>query len=134
IMDIVIDIQGFCDVEDNFIPKEVAVLAINAMITGHWIMRPPYPFGELPERELWTEPISVWAAMDRANQNATFNYLVIPPSRHRPIRAHHFPRQTRLGYAHLTPEVEWRGFVLTAHSCPLTTNVPGLRTPERDNA
>ncbi|KYN29422.1 hypothetical protein ALC57_01134, partial [Trachymyrmex cornetzi] len=31
----------------------------------------------IPAKELWTEPISVWAAMDRANQNATFNYLVI---------------------------------------------------------
>ncbi|KYN13605.1 hypothetical protein ALC57_14203 [Trachymyrmex cornetzi] len=49
-MDIVIDIQGFRDVEDNFIPKEVAVLAINATITWHWIMRPPFPFGKLPER------------------------------------------------------------------------------------
>ncbi|KYN14629.1 hypothetical protein ALC57_13158 [Trachymyrmex cornetzi] len=49
-MDIAIDVQSFRDVEDNFIPKEVVVLAINAMITGHWIMRPPYPFGELPER------------------------------------------------------------------------------------
>ncbi|KYN17798.1 hypothetical protein ALC57_09902, partial [Trachymyrmex cornetzi] len=49
-IDIVIDIQGFRDVEDNFIPKEVAVLAINATITEHWIMRPPYPFGELPKR------------------------------------------------------------------------------------
>ncbi|KYN27441.1 hypothetical protein ALC57_03150, partial [Trachymyrmex cornetzi] len=97
----------FRDVEENFIPKEVTVLAINATITGHWIMRPSYPFGELPERArrennwltrnyhgiewfygdvnatyvtihlLWTEPISMWAAMDRANQNATFNYLDI---------------------------------------------------------
>jgi len=49
-MDIVIDIQGFHDVEENFIPKEVAVLAINETITGHWIMIPPYSFGDLPER------------------------------------------------------------------------------------
>jgi len=35
-MDIVIDIQGFCDVEENFISKEVAVIAINASITGLW--------------------------------------------------------------------------------------------------
>ena len=48
-MDIVIDIQGFRDVEENFIPKEVAVLAINATITGHWIIIPSYPFGDLPE-------------------------------------------------------------------------------------
>ena len=35
-MDIVIDIQGFRDVEENFIPKEVTVLAINATINGLW--------------------------------------------------------------------------------------------------
>jgi len=33
-MNIVIDIQGFRDVEENFIPKEVTVFAINATITG----------------------------------------------------------------------------------------------------
>ena len=33
-MDIVIDIQDFRNAEENFIPKEVAVLATNAMITG----------------------------------------------------------------------------------------------------
>ncbi|KMQ82724.1 hypothetical protein RF55_22048 [Lasius niger] len=49
-MDIVIDIQGFRDVHDKFIPKEVAVVAVNAPIVGHWIMMPPHPFGELPER------------------------------------------------------------------------------------
>jgi len=49
-MDIVIDIQGFRDVEENFIPKEVAVLAINAAITGHWIMTSPCPFEDLPVR------------------------------------------------------------------------------------
>ena len=36
IMDIVIDIQDFPNAEENFIPKEVAVLATNAMITGLW--------------------------------------------------------------------------------------------------
>ncbi|EGI65602.1 hypothetical protein G5I_05902 [Acromyrmex echinatior] len=50
ISNIVIDIQGFRDVEENFISKEIAVLAINAMITGHWIMTPPHLFGDLPER------------------------------------------------------------------------------------
>lgn len=49
-MDIVIDIQGFRDVEEKFIPKEVAVVAVNAPIIGHWIMTPPYPFDELPEK------------------------------------------------------------------------------------
>ena len=49
-MDIVIDIQGFRDVEENFIPKEVAVLAINAAISGHRIMTSPCPFEDLPVR------------------------------------------------------------------------------------
>jgi len=37
-MDIVIEIQGFRNVNEKFIPKEVAVVAINATIIGHWIM------------------------------------------------------------------------------------------------
>jgi len=37
------------NVEENFIPEKVAILAINAMIIGHWIMS-PYPFGDLPEK------------------------------------------------------------------------------------
>jgi len=50
-MDIVIDIQSFHNVKENFIPKEVTVLAINATITGHWIMTSPCPpFDNLSER------------------------------------------------------------------------------------
>ena len=49
-MDIVVDIQGFRDAEEKFIPKETAVVAINARIIGHWITLPPYSFDELPER------------------------------------------------------------------------------------
>ncbi|XP_067210251.1 uncharacterized protein [Linepithema humile] len=49
-MDIVIDIQGFCDADEKFIPKEVAVVALNSAIIGHWIMTPPYPFDDLPEK------------------------------------------------------------------------------------
>jgi len=41
-MNIVIDIQGFRDVEENFIPKEVAIL--------HRIMTSPCSFDDLPER------------------------------------------------------------------------------------
>ena len=47
-MEIVIDIQGFRGADEKFIPKEVAVVAINAPIIGHWIITPPYPFDELP--------------------------------------------------------------------------------------
>jgi len=50
VMDIIIEIQGFRNVDKKFIPKEVAVVAINAKIIGHWIMMPPCPFSELPER------------------------------------------------------------------------------------
>lgn len=49
-MDIVIDIQGFCDADEKFLPKEVAVVAIDAPIVDHWIMMPPHPFAELPEK------------------------------------------------------------------------------------
>lgn len=49
-MDIVVDIQGFRDGKENFIPKEVAIVAVNAPITGHWIIAPPYPFDDLPEK------------------------------------------------------------------------------------
>jgi len=50
VMDIVIDIQGFRNADEKFIPKEVAVVAINATIIGHWIMMPPCPFSDLSER------------------------------------------------------------------------------------
>lgn len=49
-MDIVVDIQGFRDGEKKFIPKEVAVVAIDAPIVNHWIMIPPHSFAELPEK------------------------------------------------------------------------------------
>jgi len=48
-MEIIIDIQGFRDAEEKFIPKEIAVVAINAPIFGHWIIIPPCPFVNLPE-------------------------------------------------------------------------------------
>ncbi|XP_070171148.1 uncharacterized protein [Polyergus mexicanus] len=47
-MDIVIDIQGFRDANAKFIPKEVAIIALDAPFVGHWIMMPPYSFGDLP--------------------------------------------------------------------------------------
>jgi len=50
VMDIVIEIQGFRNVDRKFIPKEIVVVAINATIFGHWIMMPPCPFSDLPER------------------------------------------------------------------------------------
>ncbi|XP_070171503.1 uncharacterized protein [Polyergus mexicanus] len=47
-MDIVIDIQGFRDANEKFIPKEVAVIALDALFVGHWIIMPPHSFGDLP--------------------------------------------------------------------------------------
>jgi len=49
-MDIVIEIQSFRNVDKKFIPKEVAVVAINTTIIKHWIMMPPCPFSDLLER------------------------------------------------------------------------------------
>jgi len=49
VMDIVIDIQDFWNVNEKFIPKE-AVVAINATIIGYWIMISPCLFSDLPER------------------------------------------------------------------------------------
>ena len=68
-------------------------------------------------RRLWTESINAWAAMVRANQNAPFNYFIThflasPTNQSTP-----FPRHAPLA------EMEWWGFILTAHGCPYTTNV-----------
>lgn len=49
-MDIVIDIQGFRDAEGKFMPKEVAVVAVNEAFISHCIMMAPYPFVELAEK------------------------------------------------------------------------------------
>ena len=49
-MDIVIDIQDFRDAEENFISKEVAVLAVNAAIIGLSILTSPCPFEDLSMR------------------------------------------------------------------------------------
>jgi len=50
-MDIIIEIQGFRNVNEKFIPKEVAVVAINAIIIGHWIMISLCPFSDLSKRK-----------------------------------------------------------------------------------
>jgi len=44
---------NFREVEENFILKEVAVLVINATITGHWIMTSPCPFVDLFVKVRW---------------------------------------------------------------------------------
>jgi len=49
-MDIIIDILGFRNTDEKFIPKEVAIVAINATIIGYWIIMPPCSFSDLPER------------------------------------------------------------------------------------
>ena len=47
-MDFVVDIQGFRDVNRHFLPKEVAVIALQELIVGHWIVGPPCNFLQLP--------------------------------------------------------------------------------------
>lgn len=49
-MDYVIEIQGFRDIEDHFILKEVAILTLGHDYSGHWIAAPPYPFTQLSTR------------------------------------------------------------------------------------
>ncbi|XP_011870599.1 PREDICTED: uncharacterized protein LOC105563544 [Vollenhovia emeryi] len=50
-MDVVIELQGFRDIDKKkFIAKEIALVAIQEPIIGHWILTPPYPFEDLPER------------------------------------------------------------------------------------
>lgn len=48
-MDIFIDIQGFLDNNDKFLPKEVAVLASKNEFIGHWIVKPTCYFQGLPD-------------------------------------------------------------------------------------
>ncbi|KAL6268199.1 hypothetical protein P5V15_001308 [Pogonomyrmex californicus] len=50
IMNIIVDIQGFRDIEGKFIPKEVALIRVNEAFVDLWIVLPPYPFIELPEK------------------------------------------------------------------------------------
>jgi len=49
-MDIIVDIQGFKDVEESFFPKEVAIVSINNAHYAHWIIAQPCSFTELPAR------------------------------------------------------------------------------------
>ncbi|KYN07153.1 hypothetical protein ALC62_01885 [Cyphomyrmex costatus] len=48
-MNIVIDIQGFKNTEEDFFPKEVAIVSINNDHCAHWIIA-PYSFTELSTR------------------------------------------------------------------------------------
>lgn len=47
-MDIVVDIQGMRGKDSEFIPKEIAVVAVDKPYSAHWITVPPCHFGELP--------------------------------------------------------------------------------------
>jgi len=46
-MDIIVDIQGFKDVEETFFPKEVAIVSINNAYYAYWIIAQPCSFTEL---------------------------------------------------------------------------------------
>lgn len=47
-MDYVIDIQGFRNGNKKFVPKEVAVVALQSRVIGHWIVKPSSKFKDLP--------------------------------------------------------------------------------------
>ena len=47
-MDYIVDIQGFRDAQRKFLPKEVAVFALQKDIVGHWIVQAPCYFSRLP--------------------------------------------------------------------------------------
>lgn len=49
-MDCVIEIQGFFDKDDEFVPKEVAVVTLDEEFSGHWIISPPVLFTDLPQQ------------------------------------------------------------------------------------
>lgn len=46
-MDFVIDVQGFRGKEGNFLPKEIALIALHHTYIVHWIIAPPYTFNNL---------------------------------------------------------------------------------------
>ena len=43
----VVDIQGFRDLNDKLIPKEVAVIALDHKFFGHWMSVPAHLFSKL---------------------------------------------------------------------------------------
>lgn len=44
----IVDIQGFVDCENQFLPKEVAVVSLREGHIAHWVIAPPCEFSELP--------------------------------------------------------------------------------------
>ena len=57
-MQLIIDIQGFNDNNDNFVPKEIAIVSLDEeKSVGHWVIAPDYPFYHLEynarARNIW---------------------------------------------------------------------------------
>lgn len=52
--DFIIDIQAFHDKNGKYLPKEVAVLALDCNFLAHWIIKPPYPSSDLQKPFLIT--------------------------------------------------------------------------------
>lgn len=46
-MKLIIDLQGFWDNNEKFIPKEIAIISIDKTILGHWIAQPILPYNQL---------------------------------------------------------------------------------------
>lgn len=47
---VVVDVQGFVDSRERFVPKEIAVAALNNSMQAHWLISPCCKFSELPLR------------------------------------------------------------------------------------
>lgn len=47
-MDFVIEMQGLRDKQNNFLPKEVAVVSLQGRISAHWTIVPAHEYVELP--------------------------------------------------------------------------------------
>lgn len=48
-LDYVIDVQAFHDKDGEFLPKEIAVIALDFNFISHWIIKPPYTYDKLPK-------------------------------------------------------------------------------------
>lgn len=47
--DFIIDIQAFHDKDGDFLPKEIAILALDYNFISHWTIKPPYGYDKLPK-------------------------------------------------------------------------------------
>lgn len=48
-MEVSVFVHGFLGKDYKFLPKEIAIINSTAELVGHWILKAPYPYEELPE-------------------------------------------------------------------------------------